>query len=273
MHSEPVGTHASLLSFRQTERVSTPIDPELLDFAVDIVKEAGRMTLEMFRAAELDIEHKLDGTPVTLADRRAERFIRERIEARFPDDGIHGEEEADKIGSSGRQWVIDPIDGTVSFTRGVGLYTNLLYLEDEHGPAIGVINVPAIDEVVAAGRGLGCKFNGVPCHVNHHATIKGSMLSTSGYDWWDRSLLDKVHDSGIGMRTWGDGYGYLLVATGRIEAMVDPTINLWDIAPCQVIISEAGGRWSAFDGSADPRKGSFVATNGHIHDQLLSVLQ
>lgn len=231
------------------------------------------MTLELFRTAELDIEHKGDGTPVTIADRMAERLLRERIEAAFPDDGIHGEEEDDKIGTSGRQWVIDPIDGTISFTRGVALYTNLLYLEDEHGPAIGVINVPAIDEIVYAGRGLGCRFNDVPCHVNDRSGLRGSMLSASGFDWWDEDLITRVHRSGIGLRTWGDGYGYLLVATGRIEAMVDPTIKWWDIAPCQVIISEAGGRWSALDGSSDARKGSFVATNGRIHDELLELLR
>lgn len=249
-----------------------PIDTDLLDFAVEIVREAGQLTLQHFRAAELDIEHKGDGSPVTVADKQAERLLRERIEARFPDDGIHGEEEADKEGTSGRRWVIDPIDGTVSFTAGVGMYTNLLYLEDEHGPAIGVINVPALDEIVWAGRGRGCHFNGVPCHVNHHPTLRGGILSTSGFDWWEADLVTQAHRSGVRLRTWGDGYGYLLVATGRIEAMVDPHINFWDIAPCQVIIEEAGGRWSAIDGSTDPHHGSFVATNGLVHDELLAAL-
>lgn len=252
--------------------MTTPIDPELLDFAVEVVSEAGRLTLDLFRGADLDVEEKGDGSPVTVADRNAERLMRRMIEERFPDDSIHGEEEADKAGSSGRRWVIDPIDGTISFTHGVGLYTNLLYMEDEHGPAIGVINVPAMGEMVAAGRGLGCRFNGQPCHVNDRSTVRGSVLSTSGFDWWEADRLMRAHGSGAILRTWGDGYGFVLVATGRIEAMVDPSIHYWDIAPCQVIIPEAGGRWSALDGSQDPHHGSFIATNGVIHDELLEIL-
>ena len=253
-------------------RVTPSTDPELVDFAAQIIREAGALTLQMFKAAELAVERKGDGTPVTVADRQAERYLRERIRERFPDDEILGEEEPDQAGTSGRRWVIDPIDGTESFARGVALYTNLLYLEDEHGPAVGVINVPAIDEMVVAGRGLGCTFNGVPCHVNDHATLERSMLSTSGFDWWEPDLLAAARRSAMGLRTWGDGYGYLLVATGRIEAMVDPSIKFWDVAPCQVIISEAGGRWSALDGSADAQQGSFVATNGILHDDVLALL-
>ena len=252
--------------------MSPPVDPELLDFAVQITREAGAFTLEMFHQAELDIERKGDGSPVTAADKGAERLLRERIEAAFPEDAILGEEEAPKQGTSGRRWVIDPIDGTESFTHGVALYTNLLYLEDEHGPAVGVINVPAIGELVAAGRGLGAWFNGTRCHVNDHDRLDGALLSASGFDWWPPEMLSQVHSSGLAMRTWGDGYGYLLVATGRIEAMVDPAANFWDIAPCQVVIDEAGGRWSALDGTADAHAGNFVATNGHIHDAILDVL-
>jgi len=261
------------LSFRETLDVSPSIDPDLLSFATDIVSEAGALTLELFRSTEFAVERKGDGSPVTIADRNAERLLRERIESRFPDDAIHGEEEADKAGTSGRTWVIDPIDGTISFTHGVGLFTNLLYLEDEHGPAVGVINVPAIGEMVAAGRGLGCWFNGARCHVNDHDSLSRAVLSASGFDWWTEEQLTKAHRSGMLLRTWGDGYGYMLVATGRIEAMVDPSIHYWDIAPCQVIIPEAGGRWSALDGTADARSGSFVATNGHIHDAVLDALR
>lgn len=247
-------------------------DPELLDFAVTILREAGELTLEYFRAVELEIERKGDGSPVTEADKAAERLLRQRIEALFPDDAILGEEEPPKEGTSGRRWVIDPIDGTESFTHGVALYSNLLYLEDADGPLLGVINIPAIAELVAAGRGIGCWFNGVPCRVNDHAALRGSLMSASGFDWWDPDMLARVRSSGMAMRTWGDGYGYLLVATGRIEAMIDPAANFWDIAPCQVIVTEAGGRWSAIDGTPDPHRGSFVATNGHLHDAVIGIL-
>lgn len=249
-----------------------PADHELVEFSVEILQEAGDLTLEFFHAAEFEIERKGDGSPVTEADKAAERLLRERIEARFPDDAILGEEEPPKEGSSGRRWVIDPIDGTESFTHGVALYSNLLYLEDAAGPLVGVINIPAIAELVAAGRGIGCWFNGVPCRVNDHGELRGSLMSASGFDWWEPEMLQRVRDSGMAMRTWGDGYGYLLVATGRIEAMIDPAANFWDIAPCQVIVSEAGGRWSAIDGAPDAHRGSFVATNGHLHDAVLEIL-
>lgn len=242
-----------------------------LEFAVDVARRAGELTLDHFRTTELEIIRKHDGTPVTVADQGAERLMRELIGDRFPDDAILGEEEGESAGSSGRRWVIDPIDGTKAFTHGVPLYTNLLYLEDEHGPSIGVINVPALGEMVAAGRGLGCFLNGEPCAVSSRDDVVDSVLCTTGFDYWDHDMLRRTRDSGMQMRTWGDGYGYLLVASGRVEAMVDPIINYWDIAPCQVIIPEAGGRLSRVDGGAGPLD-SCVATNGVLHDRVVEIL-
>ncbi len=253
--------------------MATPADPELLDTAVTIIRKAGELTLQHFRRDDLAIDRKGDGTPVTVADRAAERLIREELEARFPDDGILGEEEAEKPGTSGRRWIIDPIDGTKAFTHGVPLYTNLLALEDAEGIAIGCINVPALGETVYAGRGLGCFDNGAPCSVNDHATIDGAYLSSSGLSPWDDDCLLRVKQAGFNIRTWGDGYGYVLVATGRVEAMFDPKAELYDLAPMPVILAEAGGRFSALDGSDDPGAGSGLATNGHLHDELLGILR
>ncbi|HEY8548136.1 MAG TPA: inositol monophosphatase family protein, partial [Acidimicrobiales bacterium] len=143
-----------------------PVDLDLLNFAVDLARQAGEITLRWFARDDLDVESKADGTPVTAADRAAERFIREQLAEHHPDDTIVGEEEPVHEGSSGRRWILDPIDGTKAFTRGVPLYANLLALDDEHGPAIGVVNIPALGEVVAAGRGLGCFHDGVRCHVS-----------------------------------------------------------------------------------------------------------
>jgi histidinol-phosphatase len=249
-----------------------PVDEQLISFATDIIREAGDFTLGMWRSADLEVYRKGDGSPVTEADLGAENLLRDRIHAAFPDDAILGEEHGEHPGTSGRRWVIDPIDGTYSFTHGVALYTNLLYLEDEHGPAIGVINVPALGELVVAGRGRGAHFNGARCHVNEHPELDGSLVTSSGFDWWEPELLERVHRADVHMRTWGDGYGYLLVATGRAEAMVDPVVSFWDIAACQVVIDEAGGRWSTLDGSTDAHQGSFVASNGHVHDELLAAL-
>jgi histidinol phosphatase-like enzyme (inositol monophosphatase family) len=256
----------------RTADAAPPVDRDLLDFAVDLVREAGDFTLGYFKSIGLDVEHKDDGSPVTEADTGAERLLRERIAARFPDDAVLGEEEGDTAGSSGRQWVIDPIDGTMAFTHGVGLYSNLLYLEDEHGPAIGVIGLPALDEIVFAGRGLGCFFNGEPCHVSSRTTLADSYLTTCGFDYWSKDLLARAHAAPIHLRTWGDGYGYALVATGRVDAMVDPVIKYWDIAPCQVINPEAGGRFTALSGADDAHAGDAIATNGLLHEQFLDLL-
>jgi histidinol phosphatase-like enzyme (inositol monophosphatase family) len=209
---------------------------------------------------------------VTEADRAAERYLREEIARRFPDDTIVGEEEADRTGTSGREWIIDPIDGTKAFTHGVPLYCNLLAVNDADGPAIGVINLPALGETVYAGRGLGCFDNGEPARVSDRDRVRGSYLSSSGYDYWPIDLLLGVREAGFQLRTWGDGYGYALVATGRIEAMVDPEVARWDVAAMPVIMGEAGGRYSDFAGTDDIASGTGVATNGLVHDELLALL-
>ena len=253
--------------------MSATIEPELLDTAVTLLRQAGELTLTYFRSEGLAIDRKGDGTPVTVADRAAERMLREELEARFPDDGILGEEEDEKIGTSGRRWIIDPIDGTKAFTHGVPLYTNLLALEDADGIALGVINVPALAETVYAARGLGCFCNGVPASVNGHDTIEGAYLTSSGLSPWDDDELLRAKHAGLNLRTWGDGYGYVLVATGRLEAMYDPKAELYDVAPMPIIMSEAGGRFSALNGSSNPDMGSGLATNGLLHDQVLAILR
>lgn len=251
----------------------SPIDRSLLDEVVELVREAGELTLRWFRAQTLEIERKHDGTPVTAADRAAERFLREQIRARWPEDAIVGEEEDDHQGSSGRTWVIDPIDGTKAFTHGVPLYSNLLALVDDEGDAIGVINLPALEETVWAGRGLGCWDNGARATVSERTDLDGAYLCSSGFDHWDEDALLRVKRAGMVLRTWGDGYGFALAATGRIEAMVDPEAARWDVAPMPLIMSEAGGRFTSLDGAADADQGSGIATNGSVHDALLGLLQ
>ena len=255
-------------------------DPALLDWAVQLTKEAGRRTLHRFRADDLAVEAKGDGTPVTESDRDAEAFIRAELGAAHPQDAVLGEEQGVSSGSSGRRWIIDPIDGTKAFMRGVPLYSNLLAVEDEHGWAAGVINLPALDECVYAGRGLGCFQDDRhgerrPARVGARSTTP--FLMASGYTNWDEGALLAVKRAGWALRTWGDGYGYALVATGRADAMVDPVANLWDVAPMPVILSEAGGRFTTTDGgelSVDAAASdvSGVATNGEGHEDLLALL-
>ncbi|MCU1352217.1 MAG: Histidinol-phosphatase [Acidimicrobiales bacterium] len=252
--------------------MAPPVDPELLEEAVTLARQAGELTLQHFRSATLQVERKGDGTPVTEADKGAERMIRVELARRHPEDGILGEEEAELEGSSGRRWIIDPIDGTKAFTHGVPLYTNLVAVEDEHGIAVGVINVPALGETVYAGRGLGCFCNGAPCRVNDTAEVAGAYLSSSGYSAWADDVLLRAKRARLMLRTWGDGYGYVLVATGRIEAMYDPAAALYDLAPMPVILAEAGGRFTDLAGGPGPGGGSGLASNGRLHDELLALL-
>jgi len=251
---------------------SPPADPQLLSAASEIARQAGMLTLRWFRRGDLHVETKKDGSPVTEADRAAENFIREELSRRWPEDSVVGEEHPDTFGTSGRRWDIDPIDGTKSFTHGVAMYTTLLALTDEHGPAIGVAFSPASDELVAAGRGLGCTYNGEACRVSDTAEIDGAYLTTSGYDYWPEHQLRSVARSGVNMRTWGDGYGYVLLATGRVDVMVDPGLHPWDVAPMNVIVPEAGGRISDLSGADEPSEGDVVATNGRLHAAVLARL-
>jgi histidinol-phosphatase len=257
-----------------------PVEEHLLEQAVEWTRAAGELTLGYFNHPELDVAHKHDGSPVTAADRAAEHLLRELITAAHPDDTVRGEEHADQVGSSGRTWVIDPIDGTRPFSRGVGTFSNLLFLEDEHGPAVGVVNLPALGETVAAGRGLGCFADGTPCRVSDTATLDGAHLSCTSFDGWSPARFERVRSNGIELRTWGDAYGYALVATGRIDAMCDPALAWWDIAPLLVLLPEAGGVITSFGGGpAEDRNVdhpeyaySAVASNGVLHEQLLGVL-
>jgi histidinol-phosphatase len=249
-----------------------PCDPALLDEAFALARQAGDFTLGFFRTDELVVEHKDDATPVTGADRGAERLLREELARRHPDDAVLGEEEEPTPGTSGRTWIIDPIDGTKAFTHGVPLFSNLLAAEDEHGPLLGVINIPALPEVVYAGRGLGCFVDGRPCRVSAHTEVAGAYVTTSGFTDWPPGLLEDVRGVGAHVRTWGDGYGYALVATGRVEAMVDHSAAVWDLAPMAVVIGEAGGRFTDLDGRDQADGGHGLATNGVLHDELLGLL-
>ena len=152
-----------------------PTDQATLDTAVALVRAAGERTLRWFRSPDLAVERKGDGTPVTAADKDAERYLREQLSEAFPGDGVLGEEEEPTPSTTGRRWILDPIDGTKAFTCGVPLYSNLLALEDEHGIAIGVVNLPALGETVWAGRGLGCWSERGPAHVSDHPSVAGGL--------------------------------------------------------------------------------------------------
>jgi histidinol phosphatase-like enzyme (inositol monophosphatase family) len=249
-----------------------PIDQATLDHAVALTRAAGERTLRWFGATDLAVEQKGDGTPVTAADRDAERFLREELGDAYPDDGVLGEEEPPKPSVSGRRWVLDPIDGTKAFTCGVPLYSNLLALEDEHGIAAGVIHLPALGQTVWAGRGLGCWSDRGPARVSEQAELRNAYVMSSSFATWSAAQLDAIETAGAILRTWGDGYGYALVATGRVAAMVDPIVSPYDIGPMPVILAEAGGCFTDLDGADTIEGGSGLASNGHLHDELLALL-
>jgi histidinol phosphatase-like enzyme (inositol monophosphatase family) len=249
---------------------------ELLVEARDLLRAAGELTQRSFRSPTLGVEWKPDGTPVTEADKQAERFLREELGRRHPGDGILGEEEGEAAGTSGRRWILDPIDGTKAYRQGVPLFSNLLALEDEHGVALGVVNLPALGETVSAARGAGAfqldAAGERPARVSDVGEARGAVLTTSGYDYWPEPMLVRVRRSGFQMRTWGDGYGYALVATGRADVMVDPEVNRCDVAPMLVLVTEAGGRFTDLTGAARFDGGSGVGSNGRLHAAALAVL-
>ena len=252
--------------------MTKPVAEELFSEAVSLAEQASKLTLKWFQSSSLEVEEKPDGSPVTEADRAVEDFLRSEISSRWPEDAIVGEERDDRAGTSGRTWYIDPIDGTKSFAHGVPLYSTLLALCDEQGPAVGVISLPALGETAAAARGRGCFRNGEKCAVMGGG--KSKVVCMSGMEYLSQEAKLRLAKSPYVLRTWGDAYGYFLVATGKIPAMLDDTMCPWDVAPLAVIIPEAGGRitsWAGDDIDVEHCP-SVLATNGEAHDELLELL-
>lgn len=246
----------------------------LLAAAVEIARGAGLLTLAHF-GSRVPSAAKGDGSPVTLADREAEEFLRREIRRRFPDHGLLGEELGEEEGREPIRWILDPIDGTRSFMRGVPLYAVLVGIEAEGEAVAGVAHFPALEETVAAGRGLGCTWNGAPCRVADTARLSDALALTSepeavrsgAVPGWDALVARTDY-----VRGWGDAYGHALVATGRAEVMVDPVLAAWDAAPLLPILEEAGGRFTDLVGRATIHGGSGVSTNGVLHDEVLQLL-
>lgn len=252
-----------------------------LALAIEAAREAGRITLDYFRRDDLGVELKHDDTPVTAADRRAEAHLRERIAAAFPHDGVFGEEMAEQPGTSPFRWIIDPIDGTKSFIHGVPLYSSLVGVECEEESVLGVIRIPALDECVYAARGLGAWYlHGQEpprrARVSSRQPMASALFVTSEVINFDRTgrrgAYDRLQAAARLTRTWGDGYGYLMVATGRAEVMVDPIMALWDAAALPPIIEEAGGTFTDWRGNRTIRGGEGVATNALVLGQVLELL-
>ena len=249
---------------------------ELLDFAVDLARGAGLITLKYFRQAP-QADTKLDGSFVTVADREVEEYLRGSISGRFPDDGLLGEEEGERKGNSGRRWIVDPIDGTFSFVHGVGFYGVMIGLEIDGEASVGVVNLPALDEIVYAAKGLGCFYNGEPARVSQTATLEESLLLSTDFGTCAPHGFGgpaaELQRRAMARRTWGDCYGHVLVATGRADVMLDPVMNLWDCAALLPIVEEAGGTFTDWRGTRTINGGNAIATNGVLFEEVMSVIR
>jgi histidinol-phosphatase len=249
---------------------------QILDFSIELAREAGEITLRHYKGAFVP-ERKPDNSFVTIADRDSERHMRARIAAAFPEDAILGEEEGPKPGTSGRRWILDPIDGTYSFVHGVPLYSVLIGLEADSESVLGVINIPALKELVYAAKGLGCFWNGERCRVSRVGSLDEALLLSTdfgiceqyGFGMAAARLQEQVH----ARRTWGDAYGHLLVATGRAEIMLDPVMNVWDCAALLPIMEEAGGTFTDWQGERTIYGQNAISTNGVLFEDVMETIR
>jgi len=247
---------------------------EYADFAKMIAVKHGEISLRYFRT-NVEIDTKADDSPVTIADRETEAALRSEITARFPKHGIIGEELGSTAPADDHEptWVLDPIDGTKSFIAGVPLYTMLIALMYRQEPVLGLIYQPVSGELLWAATGLGAWYNDMPARVSTTTKLSDAWLMftdathlLSTYPDFGTRLIAKAKYT----RTWGDGYGYMLVATGRADAMIDPKMNLWDVACLKPIIEEAGGKLTTIHGN--PELGdSSIASNGLLHSDILAL--
>lgn len=247
-----------------------------LDFAVATAFEAGRQTLAHFQTG-VRPDMKEDDTPVTVADREAETLIRTRIADAYPDHGVLGEEFGASDEGAAWRWLIDPIDGTKSFIRGVPLYAVLLGLERDGEIVAGVAYFPGLGDMVYAADGLGCRWNGRPCQVRDTADLQRSIVSFTDAgsfaahgraDAWQR-----VQDATWYRVGWSDAYGHMLVATGRLELMLDPVMNPWDCGPFPVLLREAGGYFGDWSGTETVYGGEALSTSRTLLPQVLELVQ
>lgn len=244
-----------------------PASPgDLLGAVAEAAALAGRVALAHFRR-EIAVEIKADGSPVTVADREAETAVRRWITERFPRDAVLGEEFGSS-GGPGRRWFIDPIDGTKSFVRGVPLWGSMVAVAEGEEVLAGAICCPAVDELVAAAGGEGCFLNGSRCHVSACTTLADAViLATDERFRYNPERLERWNALGervASARTWGDCYGYVLVATGRAEMMVDDRLSPWDTASLIPIIQEAGGTFTDWQGRTVLDGGDACATNAAL---------
>jgi histidinol-phosphatase len=249
---------------------------DLLSFTVETAYLAGRLTLGYYQTG-LPPDMKPDDSPVTMADKKAEELIRARIEKQYPHHAIVGEEHGAKhVAGATHRWIVDPIDGTKSFTRGVPLYAVLIGLEIEGKVEVGAAYFPALDEMIAAATGEGCWWNGRRAHVSAVTDLSRAYLTFTDIGSFERyhrlaAFMRLVHAT-YHRAGWSDAYGYALVATGRAEIMLDPIMNVWDCGPFPPILKEAGGYFGDWQGRETIDAGEALATTQTLLPQVLGLI-
>ncbi|MCU1602371.1 MAG: histidinol-phosphate phosphatase [Frankiales bacterium] len=246
-----------------------------LALALRLADAADAITVARFRAQDLHVDAKPDLTPVSDADLAVEDEVRRQLALDRPADAVLGEEHGSK-GDGPRQWVIDPIDGTKSFVRGVPVWATLIALRIGGRVDLGVVSAPALGRRWWATRGGGAFADGQPITVSSVARLSDASLSYSSLTGWSAlGRLDGLLE--LSERCWrtrglGDFWSHVLVAEGAVDASFEPEVSLWDLAPLQVIVEEAGGRFTSLSGEARPDGGSVVCSNGLLHDEVLAGL-
>jgi histidinol-phosphatase len=253
-----------------------------LILALSLADIADGITTKRFRALDLRVESKPDLTPVTDADRDTEEELRSVLAAARPDEAIHGEEFAD-TGTAARRWVIDPIDGTKNFVRGVPVWATLIALMDGPDVIVGVVSAPALRRRWWAAAGAGAWARGgadaqpVRCQVSGVATLADASLSYSSLSGWEeRGVLPGFLDLTRACwrtRAYGDFWSYMLLAEGTVDLAAEPEVALHDLAPLALIVSEAGGVFTDLSGRPGPDGGSALASNGLLHEAALAHLR
>jgi histidinol-phosphatase len=247
-----------------------------VSFANGLADGAAAIAVDVFRGGALEVRHKADTTLVTQADTSVERMIRERVSQEFPGDRILGEEEGGSHDPEGRVWIVDPIDGTASFARGIQVWATMIALQVDGVGVLGLVSAPELGERYVAVRGRGTTCNGEPISVSRIDSMADSQLLLQEIDSLlagpyaapTRAMVQECWRT----RGFGDFWGHMMVARGSAEIAMDPQLAIWDLAAPQVVLEEAGGRVSTFEGGPLGHDKSMLATNGELHDDVLARL-
>ena len=251
-----------------------------LALALALADAADVLSLQRFRALDLVVETKPDLTPVSDADRAVETAIRTTLAAQRPDDALLGEEFGDRLpaGGADRRWIVDPIDGTKNFVRGMPVWATLIALSDHDRIVVGVVSAPALGRRWWAAAGDGAWTSDLDgsvrrCQVSQVSALSDAYLSYSSLSGWTGDGFPTLMDTVWRTRAVGDFWSHVLVAEGAVDVSAEPEVSLWDIAPLQIVVEEAGGRFTDLTGEAHPDRGSILCTNGFLHDAALDLLR